>query len=101
MFWFQSVQALADCEQILGEEQNEHTGRASKEASEIGNSLKAAFKSSMADDLLTPVAVAALSEPLKYMNDLMHTRKVSQALPHFSKIFHFCRIVCINSSVGY
>ena len=101
MFWFQSVQALADCEQILGEEENEHTGRASKEASEIGNSLKAAFKSSMADDLLTPVAVAALSGPLKYMNDLMHTRKVFQALPYYFKDMSFCRIVCINSSVGY
>ena len=29
----------------------------------------------MSDDLHTPVVLAALSEPLKTMNDLLHTRK--------------------------
>lgn len=31
---------------------------------------------SMTDDLHTNVAVGAISEPLKTMNDLLHTRKV-------------------------
>ncbi|KAI3887800.1 hypothetical protein MKX03_018647 [Papaver bracteatum] len=33
------------------------------------------FKNSMSDDLHTPVALAALYDPLKCMNDLLHTRK--------------------------
>ncbi|KAI3929020.1 hypothetical protein MKX01_029549 [Papaver californicum] len=33
------------------------------------------FKHSMSDDLHTPVVLAALYDPLKYMNDLLHTRK--------------------------
>ncbi|RZC83556.1 hypothetical protein C5167_046344 [Papaver somniferum] len=33
------------------------------------------FKNSMSDDLHTPVVLAALYDPLKYMNDLLHTRK--------------------------
>lgn len=34
------------------------------------------FETSMSDDLHTSVALAAISEPLKVMNDLLHTRKV-------------------------
>ena len=30
----------------------------------------------MADDLLTPAVLASLSDPLKVMNDLIHTKKV-------------------------
>ena len=35
------------------------------------------FETSMSDDLHTSVALAAISEPLKVMNDLLHTRKVN------------------------
>jgi cysteinyl-tRNA synthetase len=38
--------------------------------------LRASFRSSMSDDLLTPAVLASLSDPLKLMNDLMHTKKV-------------------------
>ena len=68
-------QALSDCDQIVSEEHKGNDG-ASKEIFKLGKSLPAAFRTSMADDLHTPTAVAALSEPLKVMNDLMHTRKV-------------------------
>jgi len=37
--------------------------------------FKSDFINSMSDDLNTPVGVAALSEPLKTINDLLHTRK--------------------------
>ncbi|KAI5059222.1 hypothetical protein GOP47_0025541 [Adiantum capillus-veneris] len=37
--------------------------------------LQGLFKCSMADDLLTPAVIAALSEPLKVMNDLLHTKQ--------------------------
>ena len=30
----------------------------------------------MSDDIHTPVVLAALSDPLKIINDLLHTRKV-------------------------
>ena len=35
------------------------------------------FETSMSDDLHTSVALAAISETLKVMNDLLHTRKVN------------------------
>lgn len=72
LFYF--FQALADCNQILSE-QGKGNEAVSKEALEYAKSMKAALTSSMADDLCTPVAIAALSEPLKLMNDLMHTKK--------------------------
>ena len=34
------------------------------------------FVISMSDDLHTPVVLAGLSDPLKTINDLLHTRKV-------------------------
>lgn len=34
------------------------------------------FVTSMSDDLHTPVVLASLSDPLKTINDLLHTRKV-------------------------
>lgn len=38
--------------------------------------LLIAVEASLSDDLNTPQAVAALSEPLKTLNDLLHTKKV-------------------------
>ncbi|GJM99508.1 hypothetical protein PR202_ga16612 [Eleusine coracana subsp. coracana] len=38
------------------------------------------FETSMSDDLHTSVALAAISEPLRVMNDLLHTRKALQQL---------------------
>ncbi|KAJ8751715.1 hypothetical protein K2173_025886 [Erythroxylum novogranatense] len=37
--------------------------------------FKILFSASMSDDLHTPVVLAALSDPLKVINDLLHTRK--------------------------
>ncbi|XP_010665537.1 cysteine--tRNA ligase, chloroplastic/mitochondrial isoform X3 [Beta vulgaris subsp. vulgaris] len=39
------------------------------------NDLQNSFVISMSDDLHTPVVLAALSDPLKTINDLLHTRK--------------------------
>ncbi|KAL9301276.1 Cysteine--tRNA ligase, chloroplastic/mitochondrial [Arabidopsis thaliana] len=39
------------------------------------NTFRTEFVASMSDDLLTPVTLAAMSEPLKTINDLIHTRK--------------------------
>lgn len=73
---FYLFQALADAEQVLNEQgSKEATGNPSKEATELAKSFKAIFKSSMADDLHTPVVVASFSDPLKFMNNLLHTKK--------------------------
>lgn len=41
-----------------------------------GEALLAEVVAALSDDLNTPLAVAALSAPLKLMNDLLHTKKV-------------------------
>jgi cysteinyl-tRNA synthetase len=41
-----------------------------------GGPVEAAVAAALLDDLNTAVAVAALSEPLKSMNDLLYTKKV-------------------------
>ncbi|BBG95537.1 Cysteinyl-tRNA synthetase, class Ia family protein [Prunus dulcis] len=41
----------------------------------IINNFYKVFVTSMSDDLHTPVVLAALSDPLKTINDLLHTRK--------------------------
>ena len=49
------------------------------------NDFQNGFLIAMLDDLHTPVVLAALSDPLKTINDLLHTRKVHQFLadPYF------------------
>lgn len=69
-------QTLEDCFQCL------YTGKGDMPISEeykvCVESLRCSFACSMADDLSTPAAIASLSEPLKIMNDLLHTRKGRQ-----------------------
>lgn len=48
------------------------------------------FETSMADDLHTNVVLAALSEPLKNINDLIHTRKVLSAFTEEIRTFNSC-----------
>lgn len=66
-------------------------GNPSKEATELVASFKATFKSSMADDLHTPVVVSAFSDPLKFMNNLLHTRKV-----HLLLFFSHWKLILLN-----
>ena len=47
-----------------------------------GDELYQEVLAALSDDLNTPLAVAALSAPLKLMNDLLHTKKVSGAFTH-------------------
>ncbi|BDA41580.1 Cysteine-tRNA ligase [Coccomyxa sp. Obi] len=44
-----------------------------------GSTLLATVEASLCDDLNTPQAIAALSEPLKTLNDLLHTKKGKKA----------------------
>ena len=61
--------------QCLNASDNENS-QLSKECKTCVERLRASFQCSMADDLLTPAVLASLSDPLKVMNDLIHTKKV-------------------------
>lgn len=60
------------------------------------NDLQNSFVISMSDDLHTPVVLAALSDPLKTINDLLHTRKVFNFLadPQFFFSGPYTRLLC-------
>ncbi|CAK7353778.1 unnamed protein product [Dovyalis caffra] len=73
---FYIYQTLHDSEYILGQ----HSVAFEKDAippdtmNDI-NKFHATFVTSMSDDLHTPVLLSALSDPLKSINDMLHTRK--------------------------
>lgn len=46
-----------------------------------GETIELAVEAALCDDLNTPVAIAALSEPIKVMNDLLYTKKVDKTRP--------------------
>eukprot|EP00250_Pteridium_aquilinum_P020607 c24879_g2_i1 orf=84-1796(+) len=67
-------QTLEDCTVCLSTDVNVDL-EISEEGKVCVERLRHSLKCSMADDLLTPAVIAALSEPLKIMNDLLHTKK--------------------------
>ncbi|XP_011036605.1 PREDICTED: cysteine--tRNA ligase isoform X1 [Populus euphratica] len=73
---FYIYQTLHDCENIL----SQHRVAFEKDAippdtiNDI-NKFHDTFVTSMSDDLHTPVLLSALSDPLKTINDMLHTRK--------------------------
>ncbi|CAE6023030.1 unnamed protein product [Arabidopsis arenosa] len=73
---FYIYQTLHDCESVLGEKDSTF-GNDSVPSDILTtiNTFHSEFVASMSDDLLTPVTLAAMSEPLKTINDLIHTRK--------------------------
>ncbi len=70
-------QTLQDAENVLkaagssGEE-----AASSAEQQSRSSDLVGAVEASLSDDLNTPRAIALLSEPLKALNDMLHTKKV-------------------------
>lgn len=73
---FYIYQTLHDCENVLS--QNDASIRKDSIPPDTVNSINDfhnVFVASMSDDLHTAVVLAALSEPLKAINDLLHTRK--------------------------
>lgn len=50
------------------------------------NNFENILFTSMSDDLHTPVVLAALSDPLKTANDLLHTRKVCWVADNFFQV---------------
>ncbi|KAM7492951.1 hypothetical protein LguiB_027560 [Lonicera macranthoides] len=73
---FYIYQTLHDCEDVLSHhDEANRTDKIPPETLNCINKFDEVFLSSMSDDLHTPVVLAALSEPLKTANDLLHTRK--------------------------
>ncbi|KAK9083224.1 hypothetical protein Scep_029695 [Stephania cephalantha] len=73
---FYIYQTLRDCEEAL--EPHHETSRMDSIPYDTANCISkflSDFEASMSDDLHTPVVLAALSDPLKTINDLLHTRK--------------------------
>ena len=79
---FYVYQALEDAASAIsaadeeGEEAVANAERAFDEAAGSGAEVFMPALTSLQDDLNTPQALAHLSEPLKRLNDLLHTRKV-------------------------
>ncbi|CAL1388042.1 unnamed protein product [Linum trigynum] len=73
---FYIYQTLYDCENVIREQ-----GAGSKDSAIPPDTMNCivkfndVFAASMADDLHTPVVLAAISDPLKIINDMLHTRK--------------------------
>jgi cysteinyl-tRNA synthetase len=76
MIFFLCPQTLLDCEEICQQQQSNTGNSLPANTLNYIQKLHEEFETSMSDDLHTSVALAAISEPLKVMNDLLHTRKV-------------------------
>ncbi|XP_077222995.1 cysteinyl-tRNA synthetase, class Ia family protein isoform X2 [Tasmannia lanceolata] len=73
---FYIYQTLHDCELILSQHNKEiREDSIPLDTLNCINKFSSEFETSMLDDLHTPVVLAAISEPLKTINDLLHTRK--------------------------
>ncbi|TYH49622.1 hypothetical protein ES332_D10G149400v1 [Gossypium tomentosum] len=72
---FYIYQTLHDCENVLSQHDKGLRESIPPETLNVINKFHNDFSTSMSDDLHTPVVLAALSDPLKTINDLLHTRK--------------------------
>nr|DAD45045.1 TPA_asm: hypothetical protein HUJ06_003275 [Nelumbo nucifera] len=72
---FYIYQTLRDCEEMLCQHDGAIQDSLPPETLSCIIKFRSDFQTSMSDDLHTPVVLAALSEPLKTINDLLHTRK--------------------------
>ncbi|KAL7166061.1 hypothetical protein ACSBR2_036850 [Camellia fascicularis] len=73
---FYVYQTLHDCEVLLSQHNNVYRKDSiPPDVKSCINKFNDEVLVSMLDDLHTPVALSALSEPLKTINDLLHTRK--------------------------
>jgi len=74
---FVCLQTLHECKSLLN--QHDQTTRKDSippDTLNIIDKFQDVFLTSMSDDLHTPVVLAGMSDPLKSINDLLHTRKV-------------------------
>lgn len=74
---FMYLQTLHECESFLNQhDQTTWKDSIPPDTLNIIDKFHDVFLTSMSDDLHTPVVLAGMSDPLKSMNDLLHTRKV-------------------------
>lgn len=80
-------QTLHDCEAFISQDDATiEKGSIPPHIQTINNKLHQDFVESMSDDINTPDALAALSDPLKTINDLLHTSKVFILFPDCNHI---------------
>ncbi|TYK31452.1 cysteine--tRNA ligase [Cucumis melo var. makuwa] len=73
---FYIYQTLDDCRTVISQQdESSFKGSIAPSLMEEINKFYNVFLTSMSDDIHTPVVLAALSDPLKIINDLLHTRK--------------------------
>lgn len=74
---FYIYQTLYDCEEVLRTKNSAEKTKDSipQDIADCINRFEEEARSAMCDDLLTPVVLSAMSDPLKFINDLLHTRK--------------------------
>lgn len=70
------LQTLHDCQNAMDQDDMTKKDSVPPHILDCINKFYNDFLTSMSDDLHTPVVLAALSDPLKTINDLLHTRKV-------------------------
>jgi len=68
-------QAMSDVEHVLLAAGNAESASAVVKAGSVGEEVLQEVQAALADDLNTPLAIAAFSTPLKTLNDLLHTKK--------------------------
>jgi len=74
---FVCLQTLHECESFLSQHgQTIRKDSIPPDTLNIIDKFHDVFQTSMSDDLHTPVVLAGMSDPLKSINDLLHTRKV-------------------------
>lgn len=74
---FEWLQTLDDCRAVVSQQdESSFKGSIAPSVVEEINRFYNVVLTSMSDDIHTPVVLAALSDPLKIINDLLHTRKV-------------------------
>ena len=78
-------QTLADAETALASP--DASAGASEGSPADPQEIVSSVEAALSDDLNTPQAIALLSEPLKNLNDLLHTKKVRA---HASAGFPLC-----------
>lgn len=61
-------------------------GKAQEQALQEGETISQAVAHALADDLNTPLAIGAISQPLKVLNDFLHTRKGRKAKDRFVRM---------------
>lgn len=97
--WSNWLQTLHDCVNVLS--QNDVAVRVDlipPDTANCINNFQNIFVDSMSDDLHTPVVLAAISDPLKTINDLLHTRKVLcfWYTCSLAWICNFVVVICLN-----